>query len=161
MQYVPLGGDGITAPFAAYSVQQLQVTGDASGGSAACIVLTDVRYCHLLQYVHFNIQQGTAADADFRIVLGGLRQAGLGFQGTQTSTSATINANTVGINWEPTPVIMPGGNVPAGQSAIGLSAKALNVDGDVYLCDAYFYLFDIRVRELTPMGELLWARGST
>lgn len=125
------------------------------------MIQTDPRYCHLLQYAHYNIQQGTSADADFRITLGGARQAGFGLSGTATAIDADINANTVSVNWNPTPIIMPGGIISASQSPISLVARALNVDGDVYLLDAYFYLFDIRVRELTPMGTLLFARGAT
>jgi len=52
-------------------------------------------------------------------------------------------------------VILPGSENTA------LTVFAANVDGDEYFLDAFIFLFDIRARELTPMGPLLWARGST
>jgi len=54
------------------------------------------------------------------------------------------------------PIILPGGpEVPT------IRARALNVNGDFVFLEAQIFLFNIRVRELTPMGPLVFARGST
>lgn len=157
---IPLGGDGFTAPIAAYAVQQFQVTGDAGGGSAGLILSLDERFCSLVSYVTVSINQGTPADADFRLNIGASSspnpQAPQNLQGAMVATAATLGTTTVSTTWNPTPMIYPG----AGSGPF-VQALFENVLADVYRMHAYIYLFNVRVRETTPMGPLLWARGAT
>ncbi len=102
--------------------------------------------------------QGTPADADFRFTVSSLAGNAVPLL-THAGVVTAIDASfVVEINelWNVPPVILPGAQEP------GIaSCRWVNVDSDAYLMHAFIYLFDIRVRELTPMGPLLWARGST
>ncbi len=160
VNYVPLGGDGFTSPFAAYTVNNMNDTGDATGGSAVLKVTMDPRFCALIQYVTWNIGQATPAAAEFRLrIVSSLNAVPLLVsQGTAANISLNVSSgNEVGETWTPTPIILPG----SGGVAPFLEARFANVDTDVYKLFMNIFLFNIRVRELTPMGPLLWARGST
>lgn len=155
---VPLGGDGFTAPIAAYAVRDHQVTGAVGGGTAALTIDMDTRFCSLVGWMSASVNQGTPADADFRRVITSAQGAGiplLAENGVAVAVAAGLGIE-VQVLWSPPPVILPGGT-DFGQA----SWSWVNVDADVYRLQAYIYLFNIRVRETTPMGPLLWARGST
>lgn len=156
---MPLGGDGFSAPHAAYSIVGAAVTGDASAGAATIRVNMDPRFCSLVSYVTLTDSQASAADAEQRITISDVsasRVPRLAFQGDVTAVAATISAQSIANTWYPGPLILPGGSV--GPFIAGIMT---NVLADVYGMDTFIYLFDIRVRELTPMGPLLWARGAT
>lgn len=135
----------------------MQATGDVSGGAVSLTVTMDPRYSSLVSLVTWQIAQGTAADADFRVLLRGNTSPTLLDLGTQPSTASTVSAFEVGRTWNPSAMILPGGNSENAQ----IQAHFTNVDDDEYFLDALIFAFDIRVRELTPMGPLLWARGAT
>ncbi len=159
LTYVPLGGDGFTAPQAAYVVRALQVTGDAGGGAATLTIHMDPRFTSLVAYVTAQNDQASSADADLRLVITpstGIQIAALTLQQPVVATSATVNSTTIGLTWNPTPLLMPGA-----ANTGRIIMKMLNVLADEYRLSAHIYLFNIRVRELTPMGPLLWARGAT
>jgi len=158
VEYVPLGGDGFTAPRFAYSIVDMQVTGDATAGHAGLTVTMDSRFCSLVSYVTIENQQATSADAEVRAFIAASGVPGQVFQALIVATSATIAARTIGVTWNPTPFILPG-SVPPNRPRI--VSRMLNVDTDEYFLNAFVFCFDIRVRETTPMGPLLWARGST
>ncbi len=160
MGYVPLGGDGFTAPFAAYTVDRFQVGGAAGGGTARLTVTMDPKFCALIQYATWSINQATGAAAEFKLRITALQQSIplLIDQGSVTNITATISGSEqVARTWEPTPVILPG----SGGVAPFLEATWSNIDVNEYFLSLQVFLFNIRVRELTPMGPLLWARGST
>ncbi len=154
--YVPLGGDGQRAPKFAWALRVFQLSGDASGGAAQLTVTLDPRYTSLVSLVTWQIAQGAAADADFRVLLRGDTSPTVLDLGTQDSTVSLVSAFEVGRTWNPTPIVLPGGNENA-----QIQAHFKNVDGDEYFLDALIYAFDIDVRQRTPMGPLLWSRGAT
>lgn len=160
MTFVPLGGDGFTAPAAAYAVTDMELAGDASGGAMSIFVTMDDRFCSLVSFVTVNIAQASSADADLRIAVAsgsGTSQIPLAIhQNLQTATALVVNTKNVGFTWNPPPVMLPG----AGQAG-RIIFQAKNVDANDFFLSSLIYLFDIRVRELTPMGPLLWARGAT
>lgn len=159
LDYIPLGGNGFTAPFAAWSLEQMTATGDATGGALTIGVNMDQRYVSLVAFITLAVLQATSADADLRIQLTGSNTTDQGENLIMPSTSATIASRTSGTVWRPTPMLLPGGQGnPADLPRI--SARVLNVDTDVFELSTLIYLFNIRVREVTPMGPLLWARGS-
>lgn len=160
LDYIPLGGDGFTAPFAAWSLIGHSVTGDATAGAASLGCVMDMRFTSLVAFVSIDISQASAADADLRIQLVGSGVTTQAQNLVSPSISATVASNTIGHLWCPTPMILPGG-VKDASDLPRISARLLNVDTDVYSMSALIYLFNIRVREVTPMGPLLWARGST
>ncbi len=153
VRYIPLGGDGFVAPFAAYAINSHQVTGDATGTTATLRVLMDPRFCSLTAFSTLQIQQATPGDVACRMDL-----SGAGYPGQPVSVVMTsiglVSVVNVSNTYKPVPVVMPGGG-----EDVALGAVALNVDTDIYTVNALIYLFDISVREKTPMGPLLWARG--
>lgn len=156
MKYIPLGGDGFMAPFAAYAVTQHEVTSDASGGAAALTIIMDDRFCSLVPFVKVQVQQATAADIDCRFSLGSSSQPGPAEGRVLTSIATTVSTTTIAYTWIPVPTILAGGSEP-GQIVV----RVPNVDGEMPQIDTLVYLFNISVREKTPMGPLLWARGAT
>jgi len=151
VEYVPLGGDGYTAPHGAYLVKSMELAGDASAGKAQNAVIMDARFCSLLSYATLQIVQATPADADFRMVFGTSID-----QGAETATATTLSTVTVSRTWRPVPLIQPGGG-----AAPTLFILAENVNGDDYFLDALIYVFNIRAREIGPLGYLLWAQGAS
>lgn len=160
LTYVPLGGDGFSAPHSAYALQNHAVDGAAGGGANALTVKMDPRFCALVSFVTVQIEQTSSADADVRIVVtsqtGGVQIPQLTFSDQVTAISKTVNQASIGVTWNPPALILPGAG-QAGQIVV----QTLNVDDDLAKLSCLIYNFDIRVRELTAMGPLLWARGST
>lgn len=158
MEFIPLGGDGFSAPRAAYSISGATVAGDVSGGTAGVLCSMDNRYCSLVSYCTGRINQATPADAELAMTIRELtsgRVPVLSDSGTVEAMAATTTSDAIARTWLPPPIICPG----ADPVSI-LSVLATNNDGDVFVMDAVIYLFDIRVREVTPMGPILWSRGS-
>lgn len=152
---VPLGGDGFEAPMAAYSIKNFLLTGDASSGRIEHIIQMDPRFCGLCSFMTLTIAQGTSADADFRLTITGGRTPGMDSSGLATAVASLVDSIEISRTWSPPAMVLPGGP----EDAI-VRSRVLNVDGDVVRLDALVYLFDLTVREKTPMGPLLWARGS-
>ncbi len=156
VEFVPLGGDGLSAPRAAYAVKGFLLTGDVSGGQIQTQVTMDDRYTSIVSYVSFNMSQATSADVDFNIAISGARTPQMTDSGVAVAISSTIDAVEVRHTWLPPPQLLPGGTEIA-----FVRTKVLNVDSDVLRSEMWIYLFNIDVRQKTPMGPLLWARGST
>ncbi len=153
---IPLGGDGFTAPIAAYSIQSHAGTGDAGGGALFVQAVMDPRFVSLVAYATLQLAQATPGDVDIRMTIGGARQPAQALQEPIVATSSTMSTQTIVRTWSPNPYLLPGGSVSP-----DLLFTVVNVLADVLSMDALVYLFDIRVREITPMGPLLWARGAT
>jgi len=151
---VPLGGDGFNAPFAAYSIKDFKQIGDASGGTVTFSINMDNRYTSFVSWLSVVVVQGTAADQEYRVFQDADRSAGAA-EVLDAVASSVLGGNTISIIWRPPGVIMPGGGNGA---TCGTIWK--NVDLDQFRLDAHIYLFDIRAREKTPMGWLLWSRGA-
>ncbi len=156
---VPLGGDGFVAPHSMYTISDMQVTGDAGGGVARLTIIFDDRHCSLLGWCSLRIEQGTPADADVRL---SAFSGDDNFSPAQVlqqpviKTAAAVNSSTIGITWSPVPMIYGGG-----PGVARCQADAVNVTNDEYRFSAIVYQFDIRVREVTGTGPILWARGAT
>lgn len=158
VERIPLGGDGFTAPTAAYHVNGFQVNGDATGGGNFLDMTLDNRFCSLVAYVTLQLDQVTPADVGYRMSITDIsgRTPPIVLQKTGDSTSSNIAAVNIAETLSPVPIILGGG------PGVGLISIAVrNVDLDQFSMGALIYLFDIRVRELTPMGPLLWSRGAT
>lgn len=156
---VPLGGDGFTAPHSMYTISDMALTGDVAGGSLQMDIIFDERYCSLVQFVTFRNAQATPADAEFKVSIFSVDDNFTPVQlvqGDLTAVAATIDSSSLALTWNPTPILFGGG------PAIGrIRLRLKNVDADVVRLSATIFLFNIRVRETTPMGPLLWARGAT
>lgn len=158
VERIPLGGDGFYAPDAAYAVIGHTIEGSADGGSMSLTVIMDPRFCALISYMTLQVNQVSSADLDvrFNISDANLRVPRLLEQDLVTATAATIAATTVGKTWNPPAMVLPGGS-----GLSNCSVTLPNTLNDDMFLDVLIYLFNIRVRETTPMGPLLWARGST
>ena len=158
--YVPLGGDGFTAPHSAYSINNMTATGAAGGGSLSCAIQLDTRYVSLVSFATMRLIQATDTAVDVRWVIGaaqgGIQIPQIIRQNLITDIASGISSSTISDSFNPTPILLPGS-----QNNGQLSVAVVNVDTDVLTLSAYVYNFDIRVRELTPMGPLLWSRGAT
>ncbi len=154
VDYVPLGGDGFNAPFGAYAVKDFKQTGDASGGTVVFSINMDNRYTSFVSWLSVVVVQVAAADAEYRMFLDADRSAGAS-EVLDAVSSSVLGANTISVVWRPPGMIMPGAG--AGSTCGTIWENVLN---DQFRLDAYIYLFDIRAREKTPMGWLLWSRGS-
>lgn len=156
VDYLPLGGDGFQAPFAAYQVRGLGAVSDAGGGFTQIRCVMDERYCSLVSTVMIRNIQTTPANADVRLRLSALRMAGVDLSELKVAQDIALGTSTITRTWEPPPIVLPG----SGSTDTFVELRMENILADQLFLDALIYLFDIRVRELTPMGPLLFARGS-
>ncbi len=152
LTYVPLGGDGFFAPFAAYSLTSLTLAGDASGGQAGMDITLDDRYTSLVAFLAPQVNQVTEADlvAQMRVV--GNNSPSIVENITLLASAVTSDSAAL---WIPPPWICPGGS-----NVCTASFVAPNVNGDTSVLSALIYLFNIRAREESPVGLLNFARGS-
>ena len=155
VEYIPLGGDGFTAPKFAYSIIGYDVDADASGGTLTAVLEMDPRYASLIGFVTGQLLQAVDADVEFLFSVSGLRVPTIVNQGD--AVSSALSGSSIGITWRPEPIILPGGTA-ASQPRVQI--RFPNVDTDVIRMHALVFCFDIRVREIWPMGPLLWARGN-
>jgi len=153
--YIPLGGDGYTAPFAAYAIRLARITGDASSGFMGIDITMDPRFCSLITFITGQIQQATSADADVELSISGSPYPTVVSSGPQVAVASLVSGFEIASTFNPPPIILPGGN-----QAPLLRARYLNVNGDFGFIDAMVFLFNISVRETTPMGWLLFSKGS-
>ncbi len=135
----------------------MAITGDASGGALVIRITMDPRFTTLVGYASFLNIQVSSADADFHLHIGSAlnRTPDQSDSGVVTAISATIDTKTITKTWFPAPILLAGGRV-----APFIELRMLNVTSDVVNLSLLAYVFDIRARELTPMGPLLWARGT-
>lgn len=151
--FVPLGGDGLSAPHAMYLVDQT-LAGAAGGGSATHTFTMDSRYCSMLQWVHMAVG-GSNSDQQYRIMMSS-NPAGtsprVGVTGTLVGVVSAISTEGASGFWSPPSTVMP----PSAE----LNVTFVNVDGDTFRVSCEILLWDIRVRELAPWPYLMNASGS-
>jgi len=118
----------------------------------------DPRFCSLVSWVTVEIEQDTVANAAVGFALNdtALRHPPQRDQGTVVAVAAAINNPSIAKTWAPVPMVLAGG-----PGLASITVRGLNLDSDQYFLSALIYLFDISVREKTPMGPLLWSRGAT
>lgn len=161
--FVPLAGDGLTAPFAMYCTFQ-SLVGDASGGLAQLIISLDSRYCSMVQICAWVVTQATPGDMEFAIAISAApnqSSTAIGYQGTSESIvlGGALTENIRGY-WSPPAVIL--GPSDGSNPAIGLNFD--NVLADVYTLRTQILLWDINVRQRTPwqiLANSLTGSGST
>ncbi len=153
--YVPLGGDGYKSPFAAHALSNMNITGDASGGSVQFTVNFDPKFVTLVSYLTMQIVQGTVADADIRATLASDETAVIDAS-VVTAMAALTSGVAISRTWTPHATLLPGG-----VRGSRCTFQATNVLADTYHLDLWAYLFNIRVREVTPIAPLLWAQGGS
>ncbi len=149
MEYVPLGGDGRSAPMGCYFCRA-EIAGDASGGNASIIINYDTRYTNLTAYLNLMIAVDAAA-GDF--LLGtftgqGASAAQPQIVGTIPQVATAVNTNNGTFLWYPPPVFYQ----QEGQAF----AVVPNVGvGETYKLAIEVLVFDPDVRRLTPLPLLM------
>lgn len=143
LEFLPLGGDGKTAPLGCYLLDA-QIDGDASAGNAGININLDPRYTNLVAFINFQADS-TTAGPEFILQL---RQTGTG--STVTGPRIVGTAPQVALSgiasflWYPPPIYYPGAGF--------ISLTCLNVDAtETYSINAEIYCFDIDVRKLAPL----------
>lgn len=84
IEYIPLAGDGFTAPRSAFYGSVLQ-TGDASGGTIRMTVKRDQRFEHVISFLTAEVLQTSAAGVRFAV----------GRANTTINTVGATKANTI------------------------------------------------------------------
>ena len=157
--YIPLGGDGWSAPQSAYSVY-LKHQGDSSGDEFSLEVAFDPQYTSLVQYMSFNAQYGAAVnDFAVRTALRVTKRDEV-VQKTWQYSEASLDQSVVpqfGYNdvWEP-PGLMLSSNSNAGFDLNPRIALVANNDPACNLTLSLRVLnFQKRAREEVPLNVLL------
>ncbi len=142
---------------AAYAIMSHAVTGAAGGGTAILRINMDPRFCSLIAWATLGISQATPANVDVRAIIGTDDPTipRLARQGLEVAIAAQVSSQTILTQWDPTPAILPGGDIVP-----FVQFTSINIDADVHNMDAFIYIFNINVRQVMPMGPLLWARGT-
>lgn len=159
--FIPLGGDGWSAPQSAYSVF-LKGSGDASGGEFSIECAFDPQYTSLVQYMSFNANYGAATN-DFAIRTAlRVTKADEVAQKTWLYTEDALNFSvypSFGYNdvWEP-PGILLSSNTNAGFDLNPRMTLVAENDSSCNLVMSMRVLnFQKRAREEVPLNVLLSA----
>jgi len=149
-EFIPLGGDGKSAPLGCYFVTA-SIVGDASGGTAAVTIACDDRYTNLFAYLNGTIS-GDAAAGDFHMRLQGPTGVNGGMApsivGTIPQVATTVIPDNAAFLWFPPPVYFQG-------SGFGVF-QCPNVDAnETYHLQVEVLVFDIDVRRLAPLPWLM------
>ncbi len=151
--FVPLGGDGYSAPFG-MNLVDIDIAGDASAGSAQLQVDMDDRYCASVTLIGMAVA-GSNDDQQFRIAFSA-NAAGSslrhGVTGTLVGIAVAISTEGAMGYWVPPATVLPPGTT--------VHIQLLNVDGDSFRYSLEILLWNIRVRELSPWPYLMGAHGS-
>lgn len=108
--WVPLGGDGVTAPLGYFDVDS-RVVGDASGGTAQIAIHFDPRYTSLLAWANISVLADTAP-GDFAMqLLPSLTTAGLIIVGTLPGVEEAFTSSNSAYLWYPPPIFHAGNGV--------------------------------------------------
>ncbi len=148
--YIPLGGDGRSAPLGCYFCR-VDLAGDASGGGALITINFDQRYTNLVAYANLRIQADAAAgDFSMQVVATSAAATADRVQivGTIPQVATAVTGDNGGFLWYPAPIFFQGrGSCLAQVPNVGaLETYKLTVE---VLC------FDIDIRRLTPLPLLM------
>ncbi len=145
LEYIPLGGDGWSAPQSAY-VANLQLASDASGGTSALTIELDPQFLALVSYVQ-TVVSGTSADVPSRRTIGCST-----FESIHNAEDAEQGEATTAVRlWKP-PGIMAtetAGFVP------NIISKIPNTNGETHFLVCRIFNFQKRARERSPLWILL------
>jgi len=139
-------------PFASHVVDDWGVQGDASGNPITMTVLADPRFAYMVSYATVSVLQAVPTNLNSRVAFSRDNEASIGFHELLIST--TVNPANITKTHIPPPFIWKGGGL--GRIVFASS----NTDADVYRIAAEFLLFNLEARHTTPLGHLLYGRGS-
>ncbi len=147
VDYLPLGGDGFTAPHSMYTVRNMNIVGDASGGQLQAKVTQDRRFSAICTLMSIGVV-GPAAAVVFRAEIAHAPQQNsrqvfqIGGTGVFTELPSALSQAL----WSPSPILdLAHIQVKADNSGVGVDL----------LLNALIYNFDIRVAEKVPLNVIL------
>lgn len=144
--WVPLGGDGVTAPIGYYEVDA-QIVGDVSGGNASVSCAFDPRYTNLLAWVNIKIDDDTAAGEFHMDLVRSAGVTGINVVGTFPGVTEGFAALNSCYLWYPPPLFF------AGDGRVRFNA--VNVDAtETYVMDLQVFAYDRDVRNRMNMTWL-------
>lgn len=141
LEFIPLGGDGFSAPQSAYVVN-MDIAGDVSGGLSTLTINFDPQFVGLVSYMQTTVS-GVAADTISR------RQINLSTGESINDNRALIlgEATQANMNWLP-PGVLAYDN---GTFTPTMISRVANVDGDSHFLVTRIYNFNKRAREISPL----------
>lgn len=145
LEYIPLGGNGFTAPQSAYTVS-IAVVSDASGGTSTLTINFDDQYLSLVSFVQTTVT-ASSADVPSRRTL-----TMSTFDALHDATDCQQGEGTTAARiWKP-PGVM-------GKVGIGFTpncvSRIANTDTETHFLGIRIYNFNVRARETTPLALLL------
>lgn len=154
-KYVPLAGNGYTAPQSAYAVA-VQLSGDATGGSANITVRPDPQYASILSYASFSAFATAAAVGQLYQIINGAETAASMIQGAFDVVGG-LNPNQASTWTPPLLVLDPPAEDPQ------LVFVMPNEDGVTFSLNLRLYNFRKGVQNVTPLPNLVAAlpRGTS
>jgi len=143
IRYVPLGRFGNYAPRSMYEVQVLLAM-DASGDEATINLTEDARFASICTLMNGRVI-GAAGGVELLFQMRNNAQAGPISHGFANAVPiASIASANIAV-WNPPPVM----------TMDTWTLVADNVNGDSLSLTAWFYNFDRRILELSPMWQIL------
>ena len=155
-RFIPLGGDGRTAPSHQYYVVS-SLDGDVSGGIATVRIGLDPRYSHMIDWINPQVE-GSTGDVLCRVTQAFTDEHFLRSYVTCKDLGFAPSGPRAGV------VLSPPSTMMGSFGASAIACVFPNVNGETYEVQLSVYAFDIRARELTPIPFLTMtkpAAGST
>lgn len=142
-QYIPLGGDGWTAPHSVWEVSQL-LAGDGGGGNSQITINFDERFQSVVSYVNMrNSNASTAVEMLIQILPRNRSAPQLMAFANAVPLLGLTSENL--FTWCPPPIVGLGR---------AISTK-VNTSGDTHIFQMYLYNFDINVLQKVPLNLIL------
>lgn len=144
LTYVPLGGDGWTAP---HSVWELSVAldGDGTGGNNVIDVSFDTRFQSICTYMRMRMDSADVVIECLLELLQTHNQPSLSAFSNAIPVESFPSGNACTMTWCPPPI-------PGMRRARGTIP---NNTGDTQLLQMYLYNFDINVLQRVPLNLIL------
>ncbi len=140
----PLGGNGFDSPHSMYMCRDIQVAGDAGGGTASLRINTDPRYESIVQLVACAI---TSDVASTEVRLSVYADKDRWWTALSADTFWTTLDGISTLTWNPSAIV----------KASSVRLFTGNVDTESYRLGCIIYNFDIRASELIPLNVLVAA----
>ncbi len=140
---VPLGGNGIVAPQSMYEVQAT-LAGDGSGGTNSITITRDPRWQSIMTLANGNVT-GAAAGIEVMFEMRNSDNGGPFARGFGNAVPIASISSLSTCVWNPPPIM----------TIDTWTLTTANTTGDSMFFNAWFYNFDVRILELSPMWKIL------
>jgi len=142
IKLVPLGGNGVSAPKSMYEVQAT-LAHDASGGIVAFTLTRDERFASICTLMNGKVI-GAAAGVEMLFTMRSESDGPVANGFANAVPISTVGSSSIAV-WNPPPIM----------TMTTWSLHQNNVNGDSLDFAGWFYNFDVRILELSPMWRIL------